>query len=246
VGDSQRVPYEQLISEARERFEDGKDFTVAVEEEFALLEPETLGLTNRFEELQAASVGTDLEPHVVGELIASEVEVRTGRCDTFGEAAARMGERRRQLTADVPGRRHPPERAQAVELDRQRLAGRGADTPARAEGILAPRHAAEPSRQQSETMARYAPPIPPSSARIVNWLVSARLSSSRPAPPKARCLLSAFDADRKRLGGGIGVSIGNYPFEGEGVGSCQAPLKPGSNESITARTSDLSTSSAMR
>ena len=99
MGDSQRVPYEQLISEARERFEDGKDFTVAVEEEFALLEPETLGLTNRFEELQAASVGTDLEPHLVGELIASEVEVRTGRCDTFGEAAARMGERRRQLTA---------------------------------------------------------------------------------------------------------------------------------------------------
>jgi glutamate---cysteine ligase / carboxylate-amine ligase len=33
----------------------------------------------------------------VGELIASEVEVRTGRCDTFDEAAARLGERRTQL-----------------------------------------------------------------------------------------------------------------------------------------------------
>ena len=32
--------------------------------------------------------GTALEPHLVGELIASEVEVRTGRCETFAEAAA--------------------------------------------------------------------------------------------------------------------------------------------------------------
>ena len=31
----------------------------------------------------------ELEPHLVGELIASEVEVRTGRCETFAEAAAR-------------------------------------------------------------------------------------------------------------------------------------------------------------
>ena len=42
---------------------------------------------NRFEELQAAAAGTPLEPHLVGELIASEVEVRTGRCDDFEELA---------------------------------------------------------------------------------------------------------------------------------------------------------------
>ena len=35
--------------------------------------------------------GTPLEEHLVGELIASEVEVRTGRCETFAEAAARDG-----------------------------------------------------------------------------------------------------------------------------------------------------------
>ena len=29
-----------------------------------------------------------LDGHLVGELIASEVEIRTGRCETFAEAAA--------------------------------------------------------------------------------------------------------------------------------------------------------------
>ena len=84
---------------AREQFESADDFTVAVEEEFAILDPETLSLTNRFEELKAAAQGTELEEHLVGELIASEVEVRTGRCDTFAEVAARIPERRAQLGA---------------------------------------------------------------------------------------------------------------------------------------------------
>ena len=39
MGDAQRVPYDQLLREARERFEAADDFTVAVEEEFALLDP---------------------------------------------------------------------------------------------------------------------------------------------------------------------------------------------------------------
>src|ERR671930_1276068 len=99
MGDEQRLTPDEQIEFAREGFESATDFTVAVEEEFALLDPETLELTNRFEELQAASVGTELEPHLVGELIASEVEIRTGRCDHFGEAAERMVERRGQLRA---------------------------------------------------------------------------------------------------------------------------------------------------
>jgi glutamate---cysteine ligase / carboxylate-amine ligase len=89
----------ELLRAGREAFAATEDFTVAVEEEFAILDPETLSLTNRFEELKAAAVGTELEEHLVGELIASEVEVRTGRCEGFGEAAARMGERRDQLHA---------------------------------------------------------------------------------------------------------------------------------------------------
>ena len=71
----------------REQFESATDFTVAVEEEFAILDPETLSLTDGFEQLKAAAEGTELEPHLVGELIASEVEVRTGRCETFADAA---------------------------------------------------------------------------------------------------------------------------------------------------------------
>jgi len=99
VGEEQRLGYEEMLALSREAFEHVPDFTVAVEEEFALLDPETLGLVNRFEELQEAALGTELEPHLVGELIASEVEVRTGRCDSFADAAALIGERRQQLRA---------------------------------------------------------------------------------------------------------------------------------------------------
>jgi carboxylate-amine ligase len=97
VGDEQRLSPEEQIRIAREAFDSADDFTVAVEEEFALLDPETLELTNRFEELKAAAAGTELDEHLVGELIASEIEVKTGLCRSFGEAAERMGERRAQL-----------------------------------------------------------------------------------------------------------------------------------------------------
>src|SRR6266480_5972292 len=97
MGDTQRLSPDEQIKTAREAYENGHDFTVAVEEEFAVLDPETLSLANRFEELQAAAQGTPLEEHLVGELIASEVEIRTGRCENFAEAAAKIGERRAQL-----------------------------------------------------------------------------------------------------------------------------------------------------
>jgi len=91
------MSWQDLLAKSREDFASGTDFTVAVEEEFALLDPETLELTDRFEELYAAAIQTDLAPNVVGELIASEVEVRTGRCEHFAEAAAAMQERRGQI-----------------------------------------------------------------------------------------------------------------------------------------------------
>ena len=97
MGDSQRLTPEEQLRFAREQYENAQDLTLAVEEEFAVLDPETLDLTNRFEDLQAAAQGTALEEHLVGELIASEVEVRTGRCDTFDDVAAKIGERREQL-----------------------------------------------------------------------------------------------------------------------------------------------------
>lgn len=97
MGDEQRLPPDELIAQARERFEHARDFTVAVEEEFALLDPATLDLVNRFEEVQAAARGTALEEHLVGELIASEVEVRTGRQETFADVPGTMADRRAQL-----------------------------------------------------------------------------------------------------------------------------------------------------
>ena len=99
MGEEQRLPAEQQLAAARAAFEDGTDFSVAVEEEFALLDPDTLLLVNRFEDLQEAARGTDLEPDLVGELIASEAEVRTGKCADFTAAAAAMTVRRGQLQA---------------------------------------------------------------------------------------------------------------------------------------------------
>jgi glutamate---cysteine ligase / carboxylate-amine ligase len=101
MSDDQRLSADELIARARARFEDATDFTVAVEEEFALVDPGSLDLTNRFEDVKAAAQGTSLEDHLVGELIASEVEVRTGRCETFAEVPGVMAERRAQLQALV-------------------------------------------------------------------------------------------------------------------------------------------------
>src|SRR6187397_1732207 len=101
MGDEQRLGYAELLDAAREGFEGGSDFTIAVEEEFALLDPATLGLVNRFEDVQAAAQGTPLEPNLVGELIASEVEIKTGRCESFADVPAAMAERRDQLSALV-------------------------------------------------------------------------------------------------------------------------------------------------
>jgi carboxylate-amine ligase len=97
MGDEQRLSPDEQITLAREQFESGRDFTLAVEEEFALLDPTTLGLVSRFEELFEAAQSTDFAEHVVGELISSEIEVRTGRCECFDDAAAKLAERRAQI-----------------------------------------------------------------------------------------------------------------------------------------------------
>jgi carboxylate-amine ligase len=103
VGEAQRLSSDEQLRLAREQYEDARDFTVAVEEEFAILDPVTLEMVGRFDEFFAAAQGTELEGHLVGELIASEVEVRTGRCESFAEAAATMADRRRQLV-ELAGR----------------------------------------------------------------------------------------------------------------------------------------------
>jgi glutamate---cysteine ligase / carboxylate-amine ligase len=103
MGDEQRLSADELIALAREQFDSATDFTIAVEEEFAILDPGSLDLTNRFEDVQAAARGTSFEEHLVGELIASEVEIRTGRQETFADVPAAMAERRAQLRGLVDG-----------------------------------------------------------------------------------------------------------------------------------------------
>jgi glutamate---cysteine ligase / carboxylate-amine ligase len=88
----------------RERFESSTDFTVGLEEEFAILDPATLELEHRFEDVYAACQRDELlAESAAGELIASEVEIRSGRSESFAEAVERQRERRARLFDVVAG-----------------------------------------------------------------------------------------------------------------------------------------------
>ncbi|HET8564855.1 MAG TPA: YbdK family carboxylate-amine ligase [Solirubrobacterales bacterium] len=89
---------------AREKFESSQDFTIGLEEEFAILDPRTLELEHRFEDVMAACRRDEvLAESAAGELIASEIEIRSGRSETFGEAVERQRERRARLFDVVAG-----------------------------------------------------------------------------------------------------------------------------------------------
>ena len=83
---------------ARERFESSTDFTIGLEEEFAIVDPATLELAHRFEDVYAACQEDEvLAESAAGELIASEVEIRSGRAESFAEAMALQRDRRARL-----------------------------------------------------------------------------------------------------------------------------------------------------
>jgi carboxylate-amine ligase len=89
---------------ARERFESSTDFTIGLEEEFAILDPATLELEHRFEELYAACQKDGvLADSAAGELIAAEIEIRSGRSPDFAAAMAAQRERRSRLFELVGG-----------------------------------------------------------------------------------------------------------------------------------------------
>jgi carboxylate-amine ligase len=88
----------------RERFESSTDFTIGLEEEFAIVDPATLELAHRFEDVYALCQEDEvLAESAAGELIASEIEIRSGRSETFAEAMARQQERRTRLFGLVDG-----------------------------------------------------------------------------------------------------------------------------------------------
>jgi glutamate---cysteine ligase / carboxylate-amine ligase len=86
------------LDTARAAFDGSTDFSVGLEEEFALLDPSALGLVPRFEELQAAAAADAvLAESVAGELISSEIEIRSGRGEDLAAARAAQVQRRRLL-----------------------------------------------------------------------------------------------------------------------------------------------------
>ena len=88
------------LDAVRETFDSSSDFTVGIEEEFAILDPAVLDLEHRFEEMHDACVrDPELVHGVKGELIDTEIEIRSGRGETFADAAERQRTRRERLFA---------------------------------------------------------------------------------------------------------------------------------------------------
>ena len=89
------------LSAVPQTFAESVDGTVGLEEEFAILDPETLDLVPRFEELRDAAVAADppLGEAIAGELISSEIEIRSGRGEDLRDAIARQREFRTRLFA---------------------------------------------------------------------------------------------------------------------------------------------------
>jgi glutamate---cysteine ligase / carboxylate-amine ligase len=86
------------LEAVREVFESSTDFTVGIEEEFAIVDPAILDLEHRFEEMRALCLRDELlAPSVKGELIDTEIEIRSGRGETFADAAEQQRARRARL-----------------------------------------------------------------------------------------------------------------------------------------------------
>ncbi len=87
------------LEKAREAFAQATDGTVGIEEEFAILDPQTLDLIPHFEQLDAQAVASDaaLANSISSELILSEIEIRSGAGSDLGDALARQSEMRARL-----------------------------------------------------------------------------------------------------------------------------------------------------
>ncbi|HEV2998918.1 MAG TPA: YbdK family carboxylate-amine ligase [Solirubrobacteraceae bacterium] len=88
------------LDSAQEIFAEAVDFTVGLEEEFALLDPRTHDLVPRYEELLDRSRSDAfLHEGICGELISSEIEIISGAGRDLEEALHNQRERRRRLFA---------------------------------------------------------------------------------------------------------------------------------------------------
>ncbi len=84
------------LEQSASRFDGSQDLTIGIEEEFQILDPESLALAGRFEDLHKAArekMGT----FVRGELIASEIEVCSDKCYSLAEAEKDLKGKRTRL-----------------------------------------------------------------------------------------------------------------------------------------------------
>src|SRR3954469_10770450 len=89
------------LAAAEELFAVSTDATVGLEEEFAVLDAASLDLVPRFEELRDLAAAEDpaLSEAIAGELISSEIEIRSGRGDDLHDALRRQRDARSRLFA---------------------------------------------------------------------------------------------------------------------------------------------------
>jgi carboxylate-amine ligase len=88
------------LNQVREVFEASTDFTIGIEEEFAIVDPSSLELEHRFVDLYERCQGHELlAESAAGELIDTEIEIRSGRGATFAEAMERQAKCRVALFA---------------------------------------------------------------------------------------------------------------------------------------------------
>lgn len=86
------------LAAAQEAFAASVDGTVGLEEEFAICDPQTLELSPLFEEL-SENAEEPLAGSISGELIRSEIEIRSGRGEDLHDALDKQREFRRHLFA---------------------------------------------------------------------------------------------------------------------------------------------------
>lgn len=94
------------LAAADEVFAASSDCTVGIEEEFMVLDAASLDLVPRFEELRDAAALEDpvLSEAIAGELISSEIEIRSGKGEDVHDALRRQRDVRARLFALAEGR----------------------------------------------------------------------------------------------------------------------------------------------
>src|SRR3954452_3544424 len=88
------------LNAAREVFEASQDLTVGIEEEWALVDPVSLELVPKYEDMRLDAASDEfLSTAISGELISSEIEIRSGRGEDVQHALSLQREARRRLFA---------------------------------------------------------------------------------------------------------------------------------------------------